>query len=463
MCHLTKISQIYTKVSGQLRFNKNMHCLFNETGNIAIVAALCLTILLGMLALVVDGGYLYSEKNRFQNGVESAALAGAINLCEDDPEKIAREIAEENNIPYDEESLVVEVGFYDNKNEYNDFSEYKDFTSDIPEGDCKNAVMVRLVRDVSTLTGGFVGKDEVTIGASAVAYRIRYGMLSLGDEGDDKITTELRWEDGYPQFEDMGIIHANNDINFIDPPTISGNTYVMASGSIYNYSEGITGVRSVENIRPIDWEKLRADAEENGRVITINDFPAYGSGTIYDSKGNSHTTIMGNSLYFGLHDGNHGDATYYFSDESAPEGASIILTKIPVDTDVHARNFTIASDLTLCFRPPNTSHGTISMGGEGQDTVFIYGRNNIDGGGMFNSLTRTCFDGVLFRTEENFTVRVSSTFTTHFLRVIAKHKITIQGHFGQPRSAAFNGLFGPPCGPAIVKLGRLVTTSPLIF
>ncbi len=436
----------------------------NESGNVAVIVALFLTVLLGMLAVVVDGGYLYSEKNRFQNGVDAAAMAGAINLCKDDPEETAREIARENNIPYDEESLEVQLGFYDEKNEYEDFSDYEDFVAegdfDYPEEQYNNAVMVRLNRDIETLVAGFAGKDKVPVEAATVAYRIRYGMLSLGDEGDDKVATELRWEDGYPQFENMGIIHANNDINFIDPPTISGNTYVMASGSIYNCSEGITGARSVENIRPIDWEKLRADAEENGRVITISDFPGSGSGAIYDSKGNSYTTFPGNSLYFGLRDGNHGDAVYYFSDESAPEGASIILTKIPVDTDVHAGNFTIASDLTLCFRPPIASHGTIYMGGEGQDTVFIYGRNNIDGGGMFNSLTRTCFDGVVFRTEGNFTVRVSSTFTTHFLRVIAKHKITIQGHFGQPRSAAFNGLFGPPCGPAIVKLGRLATISP---
>ena len=44
------------------------------------------------------GFYLYGEKNKCQNGVEAAPLAGAVSLCDGDPEGVARQVAIDNGL-----------------------------------------------------------------------------------------------------------------------------------------------------------------------------------------------------------------------------------------------------------------------------------------------------------------------------------------------------------------------------
>ena len=155
----------------------------SQSGSVAVVVALSMIVLLTMFAFVIDAGYLYGEKNKFQNGVEAAAMAGAVSLCDGDPEGVARQVAIDNGLPAD--SITVKVGFYDEKDLYNDFLVYKDFVAedengagdDYPADEFNNAVMVRLNATKETLMGGFVGKDEVEVGAAAVAYLKRYSML----------------------------------------------------------------------------------------------------------------------------------------------------------------------------------------------------------------------------------------------------------------------------------------------
>lgn len=55
----------------------------NDRGNIAILTALALTVLLGMAGLVIDGARLYAERQHLQTVADAAALAGAQNLPED--------------------------------------------------------------------------------------------------------------------------------------------------------------------------------------------------------------------------------------------------------------------------------------------------------------------------------------------------------------------------------------------
>ena len=51
--------------------------LGEEKGNIIVITAMSMAFLLGVSALVVDVGYLYSQKRHLQNAADSAALAGA--------------------------------------------------------------------------------------------------------------------------------------------------------------------------------------------------------------------------------------------------------------------------------------------------------------------------------------------------------------------------------------------------
>ncbi|MCP8616132.1 Tad domain-containing protein [Salirhabdus salicampi] len=52
----------------------------DESGQILIIVALLMSAFLALLALVIDGGNLYLERNRLQKAVDASALAGAQDL-----------------------------------------------------------------------------------------------------------------------------------------------------------------------------------------------------------------------------------------------------------------------------------------------------------------------------------------------------------------------------------------------
>jgi hypothetical protein len=51
-----------------------------ERGTVMLLTAVVLVAMLGMLALSIDLGFLYSSRSQLQNGLDAAALAGAVNL-----------------------------------------------------------------------------------------------------------------------------------------------------------------------------------------------------------------------------------------------------------------------------------------------------------------------------------------------------------------------------------------------
>jgi Flp pilus assembly protein TadG len=51
-----------------------------ESGSVTTIVALCLVVLIGLVALVVDTGYVMNIRNELQNAADGAALAGARSL-----------------------------------------------------------------------------------------------------------------------------------------------------------------------------------------------------------------------------------------------------------------------------------------------------------------------------------------------------------------------------------------------
>jgi len=56
--------------------------LKNDQGSTVVLIALAMTVMLGFVALVVDGGMLFLERHRLQKAVDAAVLAGAQELPE---------------------------------------------------------------------------------------------------------------------------------------------------------------------------------------------------------------------------------------------------------------------------------------------------------------------------------------------------------------------------------------------
>ncbi|GGI04833.1 pilus assembly protein TadG-related protein [Egicoccus halophilus] len=77
-----------------------MQRLKEEDGAIAVVTAVVLVVLVGMLALVLDVGNLYWERRQLQNGADAAALAAARDLASGSggtAYATARQYANDNN------------------------------------------------------------------------------------------------------------------------------------------------------------------------------------------------------------------------------------------------------------------------------------------------------------------------------------------------------------------------------
>ncbi len=447
--------------------NKNGKFFFNlthsQSGSVVIVVALSMMVLLIMAAFVIDTGYLYGEKNKFQNGVEAAAMAGAVSLCDEDPEGVTRQIAVENGLPAG--SLVVKAGFYDENDLYDNFSEYKDFVAEgegeYPEKEFNNAVMVKLNATEETLMGGFVGKDEVTVGAAAVAYLAGYGLLSYGDSEDNEsdIETIRSWADDNPSFVGMGRIHANNNINFKKEPAISEDTIVTAVGEIDNCSEGIAGVAPVDIVRPVDWDALEAKAD---KIIDRDDFPDEPSTEVFKQDEYNNKYYYETGFCFVPHDGDHEGITYFVDGSSLSNGFFCLSDDY---TDTMPYNFTLASKEPVYFRHLGQG-GIMHLGGDNEKTVYIYCKDTIGGRRnqhkAFSDLLHIYFNGVFFYTEDTFKAYEGGSHgqgngRTQKLRVIAKKEIIFQGmdSFGSGAERIINGKFGPPCGTMSVRLGRL--------
>ncbi|MDG5788471.1 pilus assembly protein TadG-related protein [Evansella sp. AB-P1] len=84
----------------------------DEKGAVLVLVALFMTVVLGMLALVVDAGSLYLEKSRLQKGIDLAVLAGMQNLP-DRPQAAldaATRVANENGLSGNELSITLQEG-----------------------------------------------------------------------------------------------------------------------------------------------------------------------------------------------------------------------------------------------------------------------------------------------------------------------------------------------------------------
>lgn len=456
----------------------------NPSGSVAVVVALLLTILLGIMAFTMDAGYLYLKKNQYQNAVEAAAMAGAGSLCEENPENVAREIAIENipgleaELEEDGAVLTIQTGFYDENDTYADFGTYKDFVASddpaFPDGEYNNAVMVSLALDNSGLTGMMpLSKDSdesaVTIRAAAVAYLRAYGMLSLGEEAGDGIFF-TNYADNEPTITNGGL-HANNDITFEAPPTIDTTSVrISAGGNISGYGGGTSAARLVD-LKPVSayLEDLYARAD---KVITEDDFPPPGAvdfdNAQTDEFGNTYSRINadwgGERIIFHPHAGDHDGRIYYFSSD----GQNIQLAN-PEGNEDEITNFTFVSEAGITYHPSNMN---FKWGGENEKQVALIAAEDIDFCGdpsqQPSSSPGNTTDGrliamgmvawagkdILWRNAYSFD---SDYQSTRQLRMVAGGSIIVVGPEIPSVSIGYEMKFGPPCPPYDILLGRLIT------
>ncbi|MGD9161171.1 MAG: pilus assembly protein TadG-related protein [Desulfobacteraceae bacterium] len=456
----------------------------SQTGSFGVAFALFLVVLVGVLAFVINLGYLYAGKNKYQNAVEAAAMAGAACLCDDSPELTARQILLENLFSDDYSklpegyTLEIRVGYYDEWGDY-DFSGpseygYRSFIEEenIPDAEYVNSLFVRLTIDNKTILPGFLGDNENTpVQAAAIAYRQGYDLLSYGDPINNGIRIEHNWpEDRPPRLEQVRRIHSSGDIYCEVTPVMGQDQFITAEGTVTNMPGGISDWPETVDIHPIDWVELRQQAEKNGRVIRIKDFRDYRENIIpneyiTDETGNRCYELFkpnkpSISAYpYIFHDGDHEGKVYFFSAEGALSTDKIHLGVV---TGEHAYNFTVASELPLGYCISGNDYIGGELGGEDNDRVEVFCKEDF---GNRTNMTRIFQSGIIYRTEKDFEVffndndiALDPAEQTFFIRVIAEGNIYFKGGTNQSMYAAntaINSNFAPPCGPAEVLLGRI--------
>jgi hypothetical protein len=453
----------------------------NEQGGVTVVVAACLFVLVAVLAFTINTGYLYSEKNRYQRAVEAAAMAGAISVCETEPEEIARQVllgnlmsdsSGEGELPADY-TLDIAVGFYDESGSY-DFSGssvygFKSFVEKdmMPEDVFENAVLVILRAEREQLFPGVLSNSATTVAAAAVAYAVDFDILSLSDA--NTITFNIG-KPNFPTYRNMRV-HGNNDVKFTNQQPEMDNVTVTATGSLYNCS----GVEvQAEVIAPeIDWEEYRDRADV---VLTYADFEGGSSFNdfvnIGENRGYVAATITANSpVYnnpvFELHEGNHQGTVYYYSAENDPDGGRTLFLNqfTAIRPPYSMTNFTLISEIPVGFSLQTNAGGKGGrFGGTGDDLVTIISAGSITLNQVLNSNT---FDGVVFRTEDSFSdledVPTVGAYGASFekeykIKVLAQKDITFKSPTkvqADPASLVYLGQFTRPCDHHLLRWGRL--------
>lgn len=445
----------------------------NQTGSVAVIVALLLTLLLGVMALSMDTGYFYLKKNQYQNAVEAAALAAVQKLCDGDPEAVARAMAETNGIPGGEAGgLVVEVGFYDEKDEYGDFEEYTDFASNqgasFPGDEYDNAVLVRFQHKEQTLSGLH---EDATITAAAVAFIKRYGLVATGG-ADSENGSEIRlgpntkfsngdvycngdikytqyYSDGTPFYSP---VFENSDLratgqvlavpvttSFLGPPTVHWD-----QGTPSNLPNTYSGVPE-HIIRPLDdayFEELKQEAD-----------------VVYTPADAGKDDIFYTPYKFDL-TGIKEHRVIFFD---SPNTGNVYLGKLLATGHTFKgdtmKNVTFITQRPIMVYHSKSSGFTLHLGAPGDEQLVLISGGNISFKGSGIEI-----DGTIFRTKKNFDLTSELIFENDAskMRVISDGDIKIRDTPTKTEHSAnseFDFHFGPPCPPSIPLLGRLVKTS----
>lgn len=168
----------------------------DESGAVAVVVALSIVVLVGMAALAVDAGYLYSVRRQLQTAADAAALAGCRVMIEDGSEgeilAEARVYAEDENAVRPADSAVMVMDPPDTVVDFDEQSVQVTVTKESPLffarifGASNTPVVAKAKAKVAYLTGirGIVPWSVPIIRANRVAVRVSGGAEAfLTDQG----------------------------------------------------------------------------------------------------------------------------------------------------------------------------------------------------------------------------------------------------------------------------------------
>ncbi|PIE58091.1 MAG: hypothetical protein CSA33_05410 [Desulfobulbus propionicus] len=463
----------------------------NQKGSVAVVVALLLSVLVGIMAFTMDVGYLYYMRNKLQNSVEAVALAGVRHLCEEDMEERARTMAVENGLSDDSAQLEIIPGFYDARNEFaQDLGDYKDFGPP-PEGRYDNAVLIRHTQTVPSLTGMH---KEVRLRAEAVAYLKRVDIASLDPEGYIHLGHKSSWENT--------VFLSNNKIEYPEDAVCDGKFYPtpeFTDCDFYTvngvYSVGVTIVPSgwLWEDMIVEWDSASSPVQGNSSIAiepltgirpvdeATLDYWYDRADTVYTPDQAGQDNVFYGIDYASFIGPNHccfdlaaepgtGRRVIFF-DAGEDDDYQVLFSLRPPTSNVpHTPNGDTISGLTfiancpiniLNYLKPGNSNDQLKqhIGGKGEEQTIIICSEDIVS--YTSRGAGTIYEGVVFRTGGDFIVEELTDWeVSHHLRVIADGSIygkKYSNYRNDPGTIGLtnNAIFAPPCMTGMARLGRL--------
>ena len=203
-----------------------MKRLHDDNGQVLIIAALCMTCLLGFVAVAVDVGLLLREKRLLQLAADSAAIAGAAELINGDVTAGARADATLNGVTNGTNGATVTVNNGPSSGPHINNTAY---------------VEVIASQNQPTFFMRLFGRTSMTVSARAVATTVPSSgcVYTLTSTGTDINLTGS----GSMTLPNCGIMVNSNSSQAINL-TGSGNITAQSIGIVGNYNKTGSGTIS---------------------------------------------------------------------------------------------------------------------------------------------------------------------------------------------------------------------------
>lgn len=298
----------------------------HRRGTSLVLMAISMVVMLGMLALAVDTGFMMYVRTDLQRTADACALAAARHLPDTSEAKLlVRTVASENGwdtTAWGLDAISTTCGCWDR--------DYASFTSPAPENRSTNAIRVTLKRSRATgnpvilFFGSVLGRSEAEITASATALCDRslcgpfVGIESISVPGSPETDSYDSTNGWYVSSEssDRGGLCSDGPIDISGSPIIRGDA---RSGKHYDVTLSNNAVVTGnigKRIRPLNMPPV-----DTSEVSTNNDnaqIPLLPVGGTYKSP----LAKNGNFLLNGGETLNMPPGTYYFNNMRL-EGGSV--------------------------------------------------------------------------------------------------------------------------------------------
>lgn len=234
---------------------KNTGTRKRERGSVAVLAAISLTVLLGMAAMAVDYGRLASCRQSLQNAADAAALAAAADAGAGSSDRVVKNTA-------------------DHYCAVNGFDPADDGVT-VRTETTVNTVRVTVSRELGMgFSGVLTGQSTRTVSASAEAEAVSvfggcpYAIFAAKRIGDNGTGISVYGND---VLRITGNIHSNSDIN-MDRAVLVNGSVATAVRNIYPSSKGWYGhsdVREMPSVGEFDaaFESLPRVVRFPGSVV----------------------------------------------------------------------------------------------------------------------------------------------------------------------------------------------------